>query len=188
MEIIFTIIGICIVLLCVLHHKLYYHFAVVDEGKVYRSGQLSQIGFKLICKQYRIKTVVNLIEESQYRKQWFLKHKSFCNKSGINFVPIPLVIPSPPSQTPSSQIQQFIDICDNSVNYPILVHCKQGVLRTGVVVAIYQKHYHNLDNETIFKNMPRFGHDFQSPTYKTFCEFILNYKTDATATLRETQE
>ncbi len=95
MEIILTISGVCIVLLLVLQHKLYYHFRVVDNRKLYRSGKLSQFGFALICKQYSIKTVVNLIGESEYNAQWFLSHKSFCDNNGINFFAIPLSPPPP---------------------------------------------------------------------------------------------
>ena len=173
MEIILTIGGVCIVLLMVFRHQLYYHFRVVDKGKLYRCGQLSQLGLALICKQYGIKTVVNLIEESRYGDRWFLRHKSFCENNGINFIPIPLMTPPPPRQ-----IQQFIDICDNDANHPILVHCKQGVLRTGIVIAIYQKHYCNMDNETIYKTLPRFGHNFNSRRYESFRKFILSCKAD----------
>jgi len=65
---------------------------------------------------------------------------------------------------------------DNRANHPILIHCKQGVLRTGLAVAIYQKHYLKMDNQTILEKMPDFGHNFRSPRYQNFRRFILSYR------------
>lgn len=44
------------------------------------------------------------------------------------------------------------------------------------MIAVYQKHYCNMDNETIYKTLPRFGHDFHSRRYESFRKFILSYK------------
>ncbi|WP_423910959.1 fused DSP-PTPase phosphatase/NAD kinase-like protein [Candidatus Spongiihabitans sp.] len=90
--------------------------------------------------------------------------------------------PCPLTSTPRPQyqIQQFVDVCDNSDRYPIPVHCMQGVLRTGMMIAVYRKRYHNEDNETIFKTLPTFGRNFQRPRYNAFRKFVLNYsKADA---------
>ncbi len=170
MTTILAIICVCIASLVILHHQLYYHFRRVDKGKLYRCGKLSQLAFRLITKTHKIKTVINLIEDAEYNKQWFLQQQSFCHNNGINYFPIP--IHCPPNL---NQIQQLIDIFDTIDNYPTLIHCKQGVLRTGLVVAIYQKNYCNMDNETILTRMPNFRHDFHGKRYHFFRQFILNY-------------
>ena len=45
-----------------------------------------------------------------------------------------------------------------------------------MMIAVYRKHYHNEDNETIFKTLPTFGRNFQRPRYKAFRKFVLNYR------------
>ena len=106
---ILAFVGVCIVV-CVLRYryKLYYHFRVVDKGKVYRSGKLSQKGFELVCKRFGIKTVVNLVEQGQHDKQWFQGHKSFCDENGINLIPIPLT--SPPQNLRFNNLLMFATI------------------------------------------------------------------------------
>ncbi|MGI9311079.1 MAG: fused DSP-PTPase phosphatase/NAD kinase-like protein [bacterium] len=195
-----TLAAVIVIALCVWRHKLYYHFRAVEKGKLYRSGLLSPLALKLICRRHRIKTVVNLLEAQRRAAPYYRRQVAFCAANGIKFVSLPLTVPPSvppppppkfpqPSPAPSSrksagddraddgdgdQVRQFLDLCDHRANHPILLHCKQGVLRTGILVAAYQRHYHNMDNRTIYDSMPRFGHDFESERYRAFREFILN--------------
>ena len=73
------------------------------------------------------------------------------------------------------QIQYFTQIAMNAENYPILIHCVQGVIRTNMMVAVFLKHYHGMDNHTIIENLPFFGHALEKrPKVR---DFILNYSS-----------
>lgn len=173
--------GVCIAALITLHHQLYYHFRAVDKGKLYRCGKLSRAALWLVCKHYNIKTVINLMRQDELGRQWYDAQKSFCEQAGIGYFCVPFSAP-PPCETDENehagQIRQLLDIMDERANHPILIHCKQGVLRTGLAVAIYQKHYLRMDNKTILAKMPNFGHNFQSARYRNFQRFILSYRCD----------
>lgn len=165
-----TIAIIAIIAIVVFHHQIYYHFGVVHKRKLYRCGRLSAFGLYLICTQYRIKTIVNLVDEAHQKTQWYLAHQKFCANNGIQFCAIPILgIPT------NDKVQQFIKLCESD-SFPILIHCMQGVYRTGIMVAVYQKRFMQMDNQTIYDNLPRYGHNFTSARYKAFREFIKNYK------------
>ena len=169
-------IGIAIGLYYYRHHKLYYHFGAVEKGKLYRSGKLSSLGLKTVTRRFKIRTIINLTHRKNHEgTQWLAEHIEYCSNNEINLIQIPMTTSKPPND---EQIEQFIDICDDVKNYPILVHCMQGVLRTGMMVAIYQKRYLNMKNENIFKNLPSFGHDFNSKRYVVFREFVLDCKAE----------
>ena len=61
--------------------------------------------------------------------------------------------------------------------YPVFVHCTYGVLRTGVMVALYQIAFQHKHNRAVWEQMPRFGHDFTKPSMQRLKEFILNFKS-----------
>ena len=71
-------------------------------------------------------------------------------------------LPSP------QQIDQFLLLCNNSENQPILVHCMQGVFRTGAMVAVYQRHILNIAPIDIANNMPTFGPRKRWPILRDF--------------------
>ncbi|MBI9018022.1 MAG: dual specificity protein phosphatase family protein [Phycisphaerae bacterium] len=157
-------------------HKLYYHFGLVEKGRLYRSGKLPQRGLEMICQRYGIKTIVNLSGHRNFEgKQWLADHKEYCARNNIALVQIPMLTSEPPN---AEQIKQFIDICDDGDNYPVLVHCMQGVLRTGMMVAVYQKRYMKMANADIFQKLPSFGHDFESERYVAFREFVMEFEID----------
>ncbi|MCP4681367.1 MAG: dual specificity protein phosphatase family protein [Desulfobacterales bacterium] len=148
----------------------------MEKGRLYRSGKLSQKGFETVCKRFGIKTVVNLTDKRNFEgKQWLVGHKEYCEKNGIKHIQIPMLTNEMPTE---QQVRKFVDICDKSESYPVLVHCMQGVLRTGIMVAVYLKNYQDMDNQAIFEKLPPFGHDFKSERYVIFRNFVLNYKND----------
>ena len=38
-------------------------------------------------------------------------------------------------------IDDFLKICDDPANYPILIHCMAGLHRTGALTAVYRMEY-----------------------------------------------
>src|SRR5215471_1218251 len=65
---------------------------VVDEGKLYRSGCMSADGFETAIKEYRIKTVLNLMEEApdpdlpkSYMSRQTERESEMCKRLGVDY-------------------------------------------------------------------------------------------------------
>jgi protein tyrosine/serine phosphatase len=122
----------------------------VTPGVLYRSGCLTVQGFKETVAKLGIKTIVNLQDEwpdPNVRNSYFdtgtTSEIQLCKSLGVNYVYLPPDLLSRrkvESQRPQA-IEQFLAIMDNPANYPVLIHCKAGLHRTGVMVAVYRMEY-----------------------------------------------
>ncbi len=151
-------------------NKTMYHFQTVDPGKLYRSGTLSEFALGAARKIHGIKTIVNLRSEREMRDAWYAREKAFAEANGIRLVDIPMLPDTPPT---SEQIAKFLAVATDPQMQPVLVHCEMGVIRTGMMVAVYDISVLKRDNEQVFSDLPWFGHTFERrPAVK---EFILGY-------------
>jgi len=122
----------------------------IVAGKVYRSGCLTAEGFRDAIKKYNIKTVINLQEEAQdpdlpttYFNSRRVRESEVCRSLGANleFVFVDLVPAEQVGTQRPAGIDHFLQIMDNPANYPVLIHCKAGLHRTGVLSAVYRMEY-----------------------------------------------
>jgi tyrosine-protein phosphatase SIW14 len=155
------------------HKTRPYHFLTVTPGVLYRSGTLQPHNLEKMIERYGIKTVVNLRPlPKQSKPDWYIEEAGICRLKGVKLVNIPMLGNTPPSE---EQLAQWLTLLDNKENLPILVHCAQGVIRSGIMVAIYEMEYLKKDNERTLAELPMFGHELYVPKRKRMREFILNY-------------
>lgn len=124
---------------------------VVEEGKLYRCGQLTAEGFTEAIRRYGIKTVINLqqqVKDPYLPVSWGGKPKIFesqlCESVGVNYIQLDGGVLDHPEWPPGSRplvIDEFFEIMDDPKNYPVLIHCQAGLHRTGLVAAIYRMEY-----------------------------------------------
>ncbi len=108
------------------------NLAVVEPGRVYRSAQLKG-RLEPTLKSLQIATVLNLRGGS--RADWrYAQEVDVTRQLGIDFYDLPMQADEVPSRRELLAIVDLLDRC----RYPLLVHCKSGSDRTGLVSALYR--------------------------------------------------
>ena len=113
---------------------------------LWRSGQPTRKGLEQLSELLgvKIKTVVNLRQESEVDKTFLAE---------INYIPILMPDEHAPTE---ANAQKFLDVVSNPDNWPILVHCKGGQGRTGVMSAIVRYSFDGWDHKKIMEEMNNF--------------------------------
>jgi protein tyrosine/serine phosphatase len=156
-----------------------YHFIVVTPGVLYRSGWMQPHGMNERIRQYGIRTVVNLClptEEMSLKNNNYLKEQEICRKNEVKLVYLPMPGNTPPAQ---DEIDQWLSLLKDSSNLPVLVHCAQGVTRTGTMTAIYEMELLHKSNKEAMTQLLMFGHKLDVPKRKKLCDFLRDYKPSA---------
>jgi protein tyrosine phosphatase (PTP) superfamily phosphohydrolase (DUF442 family) len=114
------------------------NFHVVIPGQVYRSAQASPNKLECLVRAHGIRTVVNLRgtcvpEPSDIQAdQFYLDECQFAQRSGLAMEDIRLSAGRLPSVP---EIRRLVEVLDRT-EYPILIHCRRGADRTGLVAAL----------------------------------------------------
>ena len=122
----------------------------VVPGKFYRSGEMTATGFRETAARYHLRTIVNLQDEypdpdlfENYLGCSTIKESVLCRSLGIRYVYLPPDL-IPRRQVPVHRpeaIDRFLALLDDPANYPVLIHCRAGLHRTGVMTAVYRMEY-----------------------------------------------
>jgi protein tyrosine/serine phosphatase len=107
------------------------NLGVVDEGLVYRSAQPLG-GLPGLIAEKRIATVLNLRGGSD-KDPWYAAEVAATRRLDVDFYDLPLVATVRPSRGQLLTVLELLDRC----KYPLLIHCKSGSDRTGLVSGLY---------------------------------------------------
>ena len=153
-----------------LHYRYRYtsckRLRVVEPGKLYRSGMMTGVGLRRTLKALKIKTVINLMEESpeaELPATFFdrskVSEKEICEEMGVNFrfMQVELINPRYLPEKRPKTMETFIEIMNNPDNYPVLIHCRAGLHRTGVLTAMYRMEFDGWSKEKAWKEMKAHG-------------------------------
>ena len=116
-----------------------YHLATVQPGVLYRDGNRGMREFKHALAATKARTVVSLIDDRELNdpnKPQFLDEANYCAAHLIQYIRIPVPLGGWPT---SDDLKWFNKAVSDPANQPVLVHCAQGVRRTGMFVAAYQE-------------------------------------------------
>jgi protein tyrosine phosphatase (PTP) superfamily phosphohydrolase (DUF442 family) len=132
-----------------------YHFAVVQPGVLYRDGVRDMRTFQIAMRKAPIKTIVSLVDADEQQKEPFLAEKAWCQTHGVTLVQVPVTLGGWPD---SGQIKEFLSIVNDPARQPVMVHCAQGVRRTGMMVAAYEISIQGLSADQAKQKIQTFGH------------------------------
>ncbi|MBC7740978.1 MAG: tyrosine-protein phosphatase [Bdellovibrionaceae bacterium] len=110
------------------------NFDVVEPNRVYRSAQLDEKELVEIIDKYQIKTVISL-RGSPQKTMFYEAEEPIIFKKGVHYEYMMLSDDHFPEPL---LIQHILDIFSTK-QYPMLIHCRVGADRTGMIAGIYQK-------------------------------------------------
>ncbi len=134
------VIGASVAVSLVVFYEYFYipHFSIVQEGVLYRSGQPGEGDLQRLRDAYGIRTVVNLRRENEQTGEKglpFEQERAEVDRLGMHFIHLPMEGDDP---VDTKTVDRWLEIVRDKDNWPILVHCKQGVDRTGLLAAVYR--------------------------------------------------
>ena len=159
----------------------------VVEGRVYRSGCLSADGFRDFIRSHQIKTVINLWDESpdpvlhpNRFSRAEIKESELCQELGVQFkfIYVELLPDHQVGKERPKAIDDFLEVMDDPQSYPVLLHCKAGLHRTGVMSAIYRMEYDGWSREDAMRELKShgFGYFIANSTNGYIQQYVLNYQ------------
>lgn len=130
------------------------NFHTVIAGELYRSAQPSTRQLTGYVKAHGIRTVVNL-RGADETASWYKDEMEASRALGLNHVDFRM---SPGKRLTTEQSQELIALLKDSPR-PILIHCKAGADRTGLVSTIYLQQIAGIAEDTAeWQLSPLYGH------------------------------
>ncbi len=154
----------------------------VTAGRVYRSGQMTASGFEEAVDLYGIRTIINLQDEFPdpdialgYFTRETIKESELCRQLGVRYVflgPDLISRKRIPHDRPPA-IDLFLELMDDPDIYPVLLHCRAGLHRTGVMVGVYRMEYEGWTRGEAIAEMK--AHGFGEWPCTTANDYITQY-------------
>jgi len=130
-------------------------FGVVEQGRIYRSGQLSSSFVKKVLVKHNIRVIVNLTPDGPKNADKQAEEKA-ATELGIEVVRFPL------NKDGTGDIRNYALAIAKIVEVekkgePVLVHCNGGVKRTGGVIAAYRLLVQKKDPDFVIREIKHYG-------------------------------
>lgn len=127
--------------------------SIENFGKVtenYYRGSQPDVGQFTELKRLGVKTIIDL------RKDRLNEASEWARSADLHYINIPLTTKQPATD---EQTVQFFKIVNDSVNWPVYVHCKGGRHRTGEMTALYRITNEGWTAEQAYQEMKKY--DFE---------------------------
>lgn len=133
------------------------HLLTVTPDVLYRSGQLTPEQLADVITRNGVRTVVNLRSENEMQRgDWHARERATAKALGARVVDLPMNTGFPPRNT---ELERWLALLDDPDAHPMLVHCEYGVIRTGIMVAIYEIERLGLGVEQALARFEVFGRE-----------------------------
>ncbi len=166
-----------------------YHFAEVQPAVLYRSGNQGVLPLSAGVRKSQSKTIVSLIDDQELadpKKPQFKQEIAYASNRGLKLIRVPVKLGGWPT---SADVQAFLAAATDKNNQPVLVHCAQGVRRTGMMVAAYQMSVLGYDKARAAAAIESFGHsDRTIADVKKFIDIYDPVTRTVTQTMTQSEE
>jgi protein tyrosine/serine phosphatase len=159
----------------------------VAPGRVYRSGHLTAAGFAEAVARFHLRTIINLQDEypdpdvdASYFDRRTEKERTLCARLGVRYIYLPpdlVPLDRAPLVRPRA-IDQFLAVMDDPASYPVLLHCRAGLHRTGSMVAIFRMEYQGWGVDAAIREMKAngFGEWPCTSANEYVAQYVLSYR------------
>jgi protein tyrosine/serine phosphatase len=117
-------------------HYRWKNFGVVEPGRIYRSAQLRPEQLDAAITRLSLRTVICLNPDAEATE------RRICGERGVRFHAFTM---DPSGIAAQADYARIVDILADTGAGPVLVHCRAGVARTGVSVALYRMRHQGWD-------------------------------------------
>jgi protein tyrosine/serine phosphatase len=130
---------------------------VVEEGVLYRSGQLDLEGLKRVVRDHGIRTIISLRDGDRTLDQ---DEEDWAPYAGANYIRIPpRAWQTPDGTVPAEEgLKVFREVISDPANHPVLIHCFAGIHRTGAYCAVYRMDFQGWSNHDAIAEMRALGY------------------------------
>jgi protein tyrosine/serine phosphatase len=150
------------------------HFRIVEDGRLYRSGQLTPAVLDQVIHDHRIKTVVCLrclAREGDTARED--AEERWCADRGIGYVRLsPAAWDGPAGR---ENLDRFLQVVDDPARRPVLIHCFAGLHRTGVYCAVFRMERHGWTNDEAIAEMFAVGYFQKDPSAIAFLRSYVSF-------------
>jgi len=147
-----AVVGLLIAEACRVYGGLNEH--TVIHGRVYRTAQLGERDLQELTAKHRIRTVVNLrgttLGDDVYQGECRGTFAADVAQEDVTLSAQTLPFPG--------ELRRLVEVLDRS-EYPLVIHCKQGADRTGLVSVMVLLLYTDATLDEARRQLwPRYGH------------------------------
>lgn len=135
-----VVIGLAVTSGLGIYYRYFYikHFRVVQEGVLYRSGQPDGRDLERLRDAYGVRTIVDLRrsdEQDGAEGLSLAEERLEVEQLGLRFFHLPM---HGDAKVDPKIVNRWLEIARDPEHPPILIHCKAGVDRTGLLAAVYR--------------------------------------------------
>jgi protein tyrosine/serine phosphatase len=138
-------------------------FGVVEEGVIYRSGQISASVIKKTLQKHNIGVIIMMSGDApqDYDQQ---SEKKVAEELGIDLYNFPLK--GNGTGDVNNYLKSLLTVYQaKQERKPVLVHCSAGAQRTGGVVALYRFFFQKKDADFVLRELKKYGWKYKSNPY-----------------------
>lgn len=171
-------VGLAVVLLgtagLIARHRLGpKHLMTVTPGVLYRSGQLTPDQLEDVVDRHGIRTVVNLRSVNERaRGDWYAREAERLERLGVRLVDLPMNTGFPPGE---DALAGWLAVLEDAEAAPVLVHCEYGVVRTGIMVAVYEVERLGRSSDEALARFELFGRELDEPIRSRIDAWLAGY-------------
>ena len=136
-----------------------YHFREIDPGKLYRDVLRNGTEFANACRKGHIRSIISLVSDEEYTSTRFAPAMAAARARQIRTLRVPIPLGGWPT---TDDVQQFLRLATDPANQPAIVHCREGVRRTGMLASAYRISIMGMSKEQAKAAIETFGHSRRS--------------------------